>query len=196
MNILLLGPERKEMVIYLESLEDAVKTTDQKITSSSPLIEWADYIISYGYRHIIRQKVIDLFPRRAINLHIAYLPWCRGSYPNLWSFLNDTPKGVTIHYLDAGVDTGDIIAQEKVEYKPDDTLRSSQERLIDTVEKLLYKKWPEIKSGCTKSTAQPADFPVFRKKDREQFKHLLKDGWDTPVAGLIGRGLRKADGNK
>ncbi len=191
MNILILGPERKELTLYLESFGDTVKTTEQKIISQSEIVGWADFVISYGYTHIIRKKVLNLFPRKAINLHIAFLPWCRGSYPNLWSFLFDTPKGVTIHYLDAGVDTGDIIVQEKVEVQADDTLRTSHDRLITALEKLFYKRWPEIKSGRIRSTPQQADFPEFFERDRDRFEHLLTDGWDTPVAGLIGAGIEQ-----
>lgn len=189
MNILLLGPKRKEMISYLQSRGDTVRTTEQKITSRSEIVAWADYIISYGYTRIIKKKVLDLFPRHAINLHIAYLPYCRGSYPNLWSFLYDTPKGVTIHYLDAGVDTGDIIVQKKVDYQTDDTLRTSHDRLVIALEKLFYESWPDIRSGRVTPIVQPTDFPEFFELDRDKFEPLLTHGWDTPVAGLIGAGL-------
>lgn len=191
MNILLLGPQRKEITAFLESFGDAAKTTEKKITPQSELVGWANFIISYGYNHIIRKSTLDLFPRRAINLHIAYLPWCRGSYPNLWSFLYDTPKGVTIHEIDAGVDTGDILVQEKVDSQSDDTLRTSHDRLIAALEELFFKSWSDIRSGLIKPVLQPAEFPEFRERDRHQFEHLLTNGWDTPVARLIGMGLEK-----
>lgn len=46
-----------------------------------------------------------------MNLHISYLPWNKGADPNFWSCIDGTPAGVTLHHIDAGVDTGDIIAQ-------------------------------------------------------------------------------------
>ncbi len=51
-----------------------------------------------------------------INLHISFLPWNRGAHPNFWSFYDDTPKGVTIHLIDEGIDTGAIIYQKEITF--------------------------------------------------------------------------------
>ena len=53
-------------------------------TSEKFTLEWVaeggfTFLVSYGYRHILRKNVLDLFPDRAVNLHIAYLPWNRGA---------------------------------------------------------------------------------------------------------------------
>jgi len=67
---------------------------------------------------------------RAINLHPSLLPWNRGAHSNFWSFLEDTPKGVTIHIIDEGIDTGDILLQKKIKFdQSKETLRSSYGRL-------------------------------------------------------------------
>ena len=47
-----------------------------------------------------------------INLHISYLPYNRGSYPNYWSFKENTPNGVSIHHIDDGIDTGPVLVQK------------------------------------------------------------------------------------
>ena len=73
-----------------------------------------DYLISYNYSHIIKSELLNLFPHSALNLHISYLPWNKGADPNIWSFLDDTPKGVSIHYIDKGLDTGDILGQREL----------------------------------------------------------------------------------
>ena len=75
------------------------------------------FIISFGYRKIIGKDIIDNIKRPIINLHISYLPYNRGVYPNLNSFINKTPKGVTIHEIDNNIDTGKIIYQKKVDLK-------------------------------------------------------------------------------
>ena len=63
-------------------------------------------------------------------MHISLLPWNRGYHPNIWSFLEDTPKGVTIHYINEGIDTGDIIVQKEIVIDEDkETLKSSYEIL-------------------------------------------------------------------
>lgn len=189
MNILILGPERKALTAYIAAYGDIAKVTAEKINAECELIQWADFLISYGYRHIIKPDILALFFQRAINLHISYLPWNRGSDPNLWSFLEDTPKGVTLHYLDNGLDTGDLIVQKKVILQPDDTLRTSYDRLAEKIEQLFRQVWPDIRSGRLNAVPQEEGGTSHRKRDRKRFEHLLTEGWDTPVADLTGKGL-------
>ena len=99
MNILLLGPYRKKLIDFLSSFGDKVKTTEAPLTGDSECLCNIDFIISYGCRHILRKDILDKFPNKAINFHISLLPWNKGADPNLWSFLEDSPKGVTAHYL-------------------------------------------------------------------------------------------------
>jgi methionyl-tRNA formyltransferase len=110
MNVLFLGPTDSSVLDYLKSTEASVVQTTDPIDAAFFDRRPVDFLASHGYRHIIKPSVLDRLPRRAVNLHISYLPWNRGADPNLWSFIENTPKGVSIHYLDAGVDTGDIIA--------------------------------------------------------------------------------------
>lgn len=189
MKLLLLGPRRPELINYLSSFRDEVLNTDLPLLKKSEYLPGIDFIISYGYRHILKKEVLDIFPQKAINLHISLLPWNRGADPNLWSFLEDTPKGVTIHYLDAGVDTGEILAQKEVDYRPGDTLRTSYERLTKVIEDLFRQTWPLIRRGRLNSFPQLKGGSYHRKADREEFNHLLVDGWDTPVINLIGKAL-------
>lgn len=77
------------------------------------------FSIYFGY--ILSKQIIDQFPRGVINCHPAYLPYNRGSAPNVFSIIDQTPAGVTFHYLDEGVDTGDVITQERVEVESVDT---------------------------------------------------------------------------
>ncbi len=128
------------------------------------------------------------FPRRIINLHISYLPWNRGADPNLWSFLDNAPKGVTTHYIDAGLDTGRILIQEEISFRYNDTPRTSYERLAAAIEILFRKSWPRIREGKAQSFPQPQGGSSHRLKDRAAVEHLLTKGWDTPVSQLIGKG--------
>jgi methionyl-tRNA formyltransferase len=162
------------------------------LTAQSEILEGVDWLVSYGYRYILREKVLEKFPRRAINLHIAYLPWNRGADPNLWSFLEDTPKGVTIHYMDPGIDTGEILAQREVTFGPDETLRTTYDKLTDAMVELFMEVWPEIRTGRRRSFVQPKGGTFHRIRDRAKVEHLLYKGWDTPVSFLIGKALGPA----
>ena len=84
--------------------------SDESINASFCKEQNFDFLISYGYKFILKNDILSLFKKAAINLHISYLPYNRGSDPNFWSFMENSPKGVSIHYMDAGLDTGDIIA--------------------------------------------------------------------------------------
>jgi methionyl-tRNA formyltransferase len=162
------------------------------LNASSPALKAVDFLLSYRYRHILPREVLDRFPGRAINLHISLLPWNRGADPNLWSFLEDTPKGVTIHVLDAGIDRGPILIQQEVAHASDDTLRTSYDRLATTIEQLLAENWALIRAGGIRPTPQPSKGSLHRSRDKERYMHLLTQGWDTPVSGLIGKALERS----
>ncbi|MEG6616508.1 formyltransferase family protein [Peptococcaceae bacterium 1198_IL3148] len=191
MKILLLGPKRKNIINYLSSFGDEIINTEKPLDNESVYLNGVDYIISYGYRFRISREIIEMFPKKAINLHISLLPWNKGADPNLWSFLEDTPKGVTIHYMDYKIDAGDILVQQEVGYLPNDTLRTSYERLSHVIEGLFIKVWPQIRSGKQKSMPQPEGGTFHYLRDRYNYQYLMTQGWDTPVSKLIGKALKK-----
>lgn len=182
MKILFLSPH-KHLIDFFSSFGDEAIQTIDRITEEMPDV---DFIVSYGYRLKIDKEITERFHRRAINLHVSYLPWNRGADPNLWSMLEDTPKGVTIHYLDGNIDTGDIIAQETLRFDLDtDTLRSTYRQLTEQIEALFKREWPKIRLGEVNSLPQ---LTFHRAKDKDKFEYLLKRGWDTPIKEIIGKG--------
>lgn len=189
MNILMLGPRRPEMISFMESIGDRIFCTEEAISPDMDIAKESDLVVSYGYKIIVRKELLDLFPNKAINLHISYLPFNRGADPNLWSFLEDTPKGVTIHYMVPEVDAGDILAQRKVTMLDDDTLKSSYERLTTEIEKFFREVWPKIRTGQRESYPQPDGGTTHLGRQKKQVDHLLSKGWETPVAELIGQRL-------
>jgi len=189
LNIYLLGPYNRRIIETLRAHGDTVWHTEERIQLEELENAGAQFIVSYKYRYVIRQPILDKFERKAINLHISYLPWNRGADPNLWSFLEDTPKGVSIHYIDTGLDTGDIIAQKMVTFSPQDTLKTSYELLTATIEDLFVAEWPAIRSGKAEGTVQPAGGSYHRMTDKQTYSHLLMDSWETPIERLLGKGL-------
>ncbi|MDA8141180.1 MAG: formyltransferase family protein [Desulfobacteraceae bacterium] len=190
MKVLLLGPHRPNIEACLHHRGEDILRTEEPLSSESALLENVAFIVSYGYRHILKRDLIQRFPKRIINLHISMLPWNRGADPNLWSFLEDTPKGATIHYIDEGLDTGDVLVQQEVDYERNDTLRTSYERLSQTIEDLFMEHWPALRDNRLTAKAQTRKGTSHTLKDREKFTHLLHLGWDTPVRDLIGKALR------
>lgn len=75
-----------------------------------------DLIFSFQYDQIIGQEVLDVSSGGAVNLHFSPLPRYRGVSPVAWALINgEQSYGVTLHYIDPGIDTGDIIALDQFE---------------------------------------------------------------------------------
>ena len=107
-----------------------------------------DMVISYNYKYIVSEEVIDKMGNNIINLHTSYLPWNKGASPNIWSFIDDTPKGVTIHRLEKGLDTGKIIVQKRLAFDEEkETLFSTYSRLNEEIVNLFIDNWEKIASG-------------------------------------------------
>jgi len=114
----------------------------------------ADIAVSVLFAYIVSSDFIHIFPRGCINLHPALLPHNRGAFPNVWSIVTKTPAGVTLHYIDAGVDTGDVIAQKEVEVRVTDTGESLYRRLEAEGLELFKANWPGVSAGNAARSAQ------------------------------------------
>jgi methionyl-tRNA formyltransferase len=105
-----------------------------------------DLGISVFFGYILRQPFLNILPRGCINVHPALLPYNRGAYPNVWSIVEQTPAGATIHYIDEGVDTGDIIAQREVPVTAVDTGASLYGKLESACTELFQETWALIRT--------------------------------------------------
>lgn len=99
-----------------------------------------ELIILAGYMRIIGQGLLEAYPNRIVNIHPALLP----NFPGLQGIRDAyeakvSETGVTVHYIDSGVDTGPIIAQEVVQVDPADSLEQLEEK-IHQVEHQLYPR--------------------------------------------------------
>ena len=106
-----------------------------------------DWLISIYYGFILRRAVLDTARSGALNLHPALLPHNRGAHPNVWSIVDRTPAGVTLHYVDEHVDTGDIAAQREIPARPADTAATLYRRLEDEAVALFKECWPRLLAG-------------------------------------------------
>jgi len=191
MKILFLGPKDCNLFSFLSSSFE-VTHTENKINLNDVI--GLDYIISFGYKHIIKEDIINKFKNKIINLHISLLPYNRGYHPNFWSFWEDTPKGVTIHHIDKGIDTGNIIMQKKVCFsKKEDTLSKTHDKLMDEIQNLFINNYSVILSENPPSIPQSSRGTFHLEKDLKKHKDLLSEGWVTPISKIQKSKLRKAD---
>lgn len=191
MNVLVLGYENSYASRVIEINGGKVLEYSDKINVDFLRQNSIEFIVSYGYRHIIKKDILDFMRDKVVNLHISCLPWNRGADPNLWSFLENSPKGVTVHYMDEGVDSGDIIAQKEIEFPDEEeqTLSSTYNILKGEIEELFEKVWPEILKGSINRIRQTGKGSSHKLADKEPYMHLLDKGWDTPVMKIKGKAL-------
>jgi methionyl-tRNA formyltransferase len=132
-----------------------------------------DLIVCINFGYILGKEIIKIPPKGCINLHTSYLPYNRGANPNIWSIVDRTPAGVTLHYIDEGVDTGDIIAQQKVLITPIDTGQTLYNKLQEAGLDLFKANWPLIRDGTANKIIQPTNFYRINKtKDVEEIDYI------------------------
>ncbi len=192
MNILFLGPDKQpqtSIINFLLNEENTVNKYQDRFDVNLIEKNKYDYLISFGYRYIIGDEVLTCFKENAINLHISYLPWNRGSDPNFWSVLENTPKGVTIHQLESGIDKGKILYQKKVSFNNNDTLKTSYNKLMKQIVTLFKANWKNIKLKKVAMFEQEGPGTYHRSSDKKSYLHLLANGWDTQLKEIEGKAL-------
>jgi len=114
-----------------------------------------DLLLSLSYAKIIRPRILQLAGLLPVNIHFARLPWYRGCLPLVHAMCNgDASVGVTVHVMDAGIDTGDILAQIDVPLSDQDTAYSTYFKCVDAGEQLLDRALPLLFAGRLAWTPQ------------------------------------------
>ena len=143
-----------------------------------------DFIISYGCS-IIKNKLISIFHRKFINIHLGLSPYYRGSGTNIWPIINNELQfiGITYMFIDRGIDTGKIIHQTRADIKKGDSLHKIGNRLIkkmseETVKVILNlekKTFGKININYKKKYYKRNDFDEHHVQDlKKNFKKKLR----------------------
>jgi methionyl-tRNA formyltransferase len=107
-----------------------------------------DLIFSFYYRRLLSPAILVIPSLGAINLHGSLLPKYRGRAPLNWVLVHgETATGVTLHYMDAQADHGDIIAQRVVPITIEDTALTLSRKLTEAARVLLAETYPLIMTG-------------------------------------------------
>ncbi len=145
-----------------------------------------DIAVVVAYGHILPQAVLDAPRLGCINIHGSILPKYRGAAPVQWALINgERETGVTIMKLDAGMDTGDMLAESRVEILEDDDAQSLADMLSMMGADLLLKVLDEIEAkdavAGTPQNHELATYAPMLKKEHGQ----LDFSW--PIERLICR---------
>lgn len=116
-----------------ESRSDWNRALEEKIASYAP-----DYVLFAGFMRIVDAQLVSRFENRIINTHPALLPSFPGAHGVRDAMAHGVKiTGVTVHFVDSGVDTGPILAQAAVPVLPEDTEESLHERIKEQERPLL-----------------------------------------------------------
>ncbi len=129
-----------------------------------------DVVVVIAYGQILRPEVLTVPRWGCINVHASLLPKYRGAAPIQWAIANgEVVTGVTTMFMDAGMDTGDIVAAREVPIGPDDTAGDVHDKLAGAGAGLLMETLAQVVDGTVARTAQVhADAtyaPKLRKAD-------------------------------
>lgn len=115
------------------------------------------------FAYILKEPVLSLFPEGIVNIHPSLLPYNRGTAPACWMIVDGTPAGVTLHYVDAGVDTGPIIEQQELSVDVTDTGDTLNRKLEAACVQLFAGWWPRFCQGERNRHPQPEGEPPARR---------------------------------
>jgi methionyl-tRNA formyltransferase len=146
-----------------------------------------DLIISVNFDQIFKKEIINIPDKGCINIHASLLPNYRGRAPLNWAILKGEDKtGVTVHFINEGIDTGEIILQEEIKIKKDnyisDILKQVKEKYpimineaVDLIEKGSYKTVKQNKEkGSYYGKRTPEDGLINWVNSAEEIYNLIR----------------------
>ena len=147
-----------------------------------------DLIVSIYSNQLFGPRFIECIHNRVINVHPGLLPKNRGLFPCFWSLANgDKEAGVTVHWIDEKLDTGDIIVQERIPIQDGETVFSLSEKSCIVGAKLLINAIEFLKNGNSPKTSQndskssyfswPSSYDFRRLEEAGHRYWSLKEAW-------------------
>lgn len=141
-----------------------------------------DLLVVVAYGQILSDAVLAIPRLGAINIHASLLPYYRGAAPMQRALMNGESKsGVTIMYLDSGMDTGDMIISRELELSPDESFGSLHDKLMEMGAELLLQALRQIAVGSVQAIPQEADKASYAAKISREEEQL---SWEDDAAKL------------
>ena len=165
----------------------------KKVIASARL----DLMVGIHFPYIVPAELLALARIGWLNLHPAYLPWNRGWHTASWALLEDTPLGATLHFMDEGIDTGDIVHQRSLDIGPGDTADVLYPRLQQLEYEVFREAWPDIRGNTYRRMAQAPDAGSHRTVEDLAASGIQRiDPAEQVAAGELLRKLRALTTNR
>jgi methionyl-tRNA formyltransferase len=124
-----------------------------------------DIIVLAWWPYIIKNNIIEIPRIGCLNFHPSLLPFNRGKHYNFWTLVEDTPFGVTLHFVDKGIDSGDIVFQSVIPKTWEDTGESLYYKAQQELVRLFIRCYPTIMSGNIVRTPQDLTIGSYHSSD-------------------------------
>ncbi len=102
------------------------------------------YIFLAWWPFIVKEPILSLPRIGVLNFHPSLLPYNRGKHYNFWTIVEETPFGVSIHFINESVDSGDIVFQKKIEKTWEDNGKTLYEKAQEAMFELFVESYPKI----------------------------------------------------
>jgi methionyl-tRNA formyltransferase len=144
-----------------------------------------DLVVVVAYGQILPSAILDLPRHGCLNIHTSLLPKYRGPAPIQWAIANaDTETGITLMRIDAGLDTGDIVAQRRTPIRPKEDSARLHDRLAQLGAELLVQTIPDYVAGKIQPTPQPAEGASYAAKIKKEDGRI---DWNQPAQTIWNR---------
>jgi len=175
-----LAAEHDIPVITPDEPNDAVVV--QQIRALAP-----DFLFSFYYRHMLKQALLEIPSRGALNMHGSLLPKYRGRVPVNWAIIHgETETGASLHYMTVKPDAGELVDQQAVPILPDDTAFDVFHKVICAAEMVLHRSLngllagtapriaPDLKAGSYFGGRKPEDGRIDWSLPAQRIHNLIR----------------------
>ena len=153
----------KNLTVYQTEKIKKDRELIEKIKELKP-----DVIVVVAFGQILSKEILDIPKYGSINVHGSLLPKYRGAAPIQWSIINgDEVTGITTMYMDAGMDTGDMIQKFELNIDEDDTYGTLYEKMKVLGGKAIIETLEKVADGTARKEKQSDDFTVAPMIEKE-----------------------------
>lgn len=140
----------------------------------------ADLWISVHCDKIFSKDELAIPKEGVLNLHNSYLPWNRGAHACTWAIVDQTPHGATMHWLDEGIDTGDIFHRERLQLRENESADDLYQRTMELEVKVFRESMRLLLAGNRPRIPQVGIGSFHKKADFERLVNAVRTS-DTLV---------------
>ncbi len=140
-----------------------------------------EFILSFQAAQILKPALIEASSKATMNLHFGLLPRYRGVAPIAWAIINgEQSTGVTLHHIDPGIDSGEVVASAEVAIGRDDTGRSLYDKCTEAGIVLFSHAWSKLRAGQISGQPQAESDALYYNRHSIDFTaRRINWSWDA-----------------